>query len=386
MKFSKIGDSLYIKGRIGWKGLKKSEYLTDGEYRIINATSIVEGQIDWSDAGFISKERYDESPEIMLQNNDILISKDGTIGKVGLVSNLPKPATVASGVFVVRNLNHDKWNIKYLYYYFMSIYFKNFIESRKEGSVIPHLYQRDFEQLNIPEYSITIQNKIVDILDSITNKIRVNQQINDNLVEMATALFNSKVVNNTNFEEKSLTEIANYKNGLAMQKFRPKDGETVLPVLKIRELNQGSTDGTTELATSTIDEAVKVFDGDVIFSWSGTLLVKLWTGGDAALNQHLFKVTSTKYPKWFYYLWTLHHLRRFQNVAKSKATTMGHIKRSDLSDSKVLVPDTEELSELNTIFEPIIEQIVNLGIQIKLLEKTRDQLLPKLLSGEIELN
>lgn len=210
--------------------------------------------------------------------------------------------------------------------------------------------------------------------------------LNDNLVKLATTLFNSKVVNNTNFEEKSLTEIADYKNGLAMQKFRPKDGETVLPVLKIRELNQGSTDGTTDLATSTIDEAVKVFDGDVIFSWSGTLLVKLWTGGDAALNQHLFKVTSTKYPKWFYYLWTLHHLRRFQNVAKSKATTMGHIKRSDLSDSKVLVPDAEELSKLNTIFEPIIEQIVNLGIQIKLLEKTRDQLLPKLLSGEIELN
>lgn len=210
--------------------------------------------------------------------------------------------------------------------------------------------------------------------------------LNDNLIELATDLFNSKVVNNATFEEKSLTEIADYKNGLAMQKFRPKDGEAVLPVLKIRELNQGSTDGTTELVTSTIDEAVKVFDGDVIFSWSGTLLVKLWTGGDAALNQHLFKVTSTKYPKWFYYLWTLHHLRRFQNVAKSKATTMGHIKRSDLSDSKVLVPDTEELSELNTIFEPIIEQIVNLGIQIKLLEKTRDQLLPKLLSGEIELN
>ncbi|MBU7537162.1 restriction endonuclease subunit S [Leuconostoc lactis] len=251
---------------------------------------------------------------------------------------------------------------------------------------MPILNKSDFSNIEIEVPEKSVQESIVSVLDPIDSWIETATVINDNLIELATDLFNSKVVNNATFEEKSLTEIADYKNGLAMQKFRPKDGEAVLPVLKIRELNQGSTDGTTELVTSTIDEAVKVFDGDVIFSWSGTLLVKLWTGGDAALNQHLFKVTSTKYPKWFYYLWTLHHLRRFQNVAKSKATTMGHIKRSDLSDSKVLVPDTEELSELNTIFEPIIEQIVNLGIQIKLLEKTRDQLLPKLLSGEIELN
>lgn len=182
MKFSKIGDSLYIKGRIGWKGLKRSEYLKNGDYRIINATSIVAGEVDWADTGYISKQRYDESPEIMLQNNDILISKDGTIGKVGLVSELSSPSTVASGVFVVRNLNHDKWNTKYLYYYFRSIYFKNFIESRKEGSVIPHLYQRDFEQLDIPEYSLMIQNKIVNIIDSLTVKIRINNKINDNLV------------------------------------------------------------------------------------------------------------------------------------------------------------------------------------------------------------
>ncbi|MDI6495743.1 restriction endonuclease subunit S [Leuconostoc lactis] len=314
----------------------------------------------------------------LYDGESVLIPRKGSLNNVQFVSG--KFWTVDTLFWTIINSNLIR--PKYLYYILKQL---NFL-SMNVGSAVPSLTASILYPIEITIPSLEIQDKILLKILPIESKIYLNKQINDNLIELATDLFNSKVVNNATFEEKSLTEIADYKNGLAMQKFRPKDGEAVLPVLKIRELNQGSTDGTTELVTSTIDEAVKVFDGDVIFSWSGTLLVKLWTGGDAALNQHLFKVTSTKYPKWFYYLWTLHHLRRFQNVAKSKATTMGHIKRSDLSDSKVLVPDTEELSELNTIFEPIIEQIVNLGIQIKLLEKTRDQLLPKLLSGEIELN
>ncbi|MCJ0601043.1 restriction endonuclease subunit S, partial [Enterococcus cecorum] len=98
MKFStvKLGDYLYIKGRIGWKGLKKSEYLEQGEYRIINGEALVVDGINWNKAGFITKERYEESPEIMLQEEDILLSKDGTIGKIGFVDKLEQPTTVAS--------------------------------------------------------------------------------------------------------------------------------------------------------------------------------------------------------------------------------------------------------------------------------------------------
>lgn len=320
------------------------------------------------------------SDEFNVEDPEIVVVARG-VGGTGDVKMAPGPAWITNLSIIVR-VNPDLVNKKYLQLKLAGMGLR-YLDS---GSAQSQITIKDLSEVKIDLPDLDVQTKVAKTIQMFEDKISNLQAINDNLVELATTLFNSKVVNNTNFEEKSLTEIADYKNGLAMQKFRPKDGEKVLPVLKIRELNQGSTDGTTELATSTIDEAVKVFDGDVIFSWSGTLLVKLWTGGDAALNQHLFKVTSTKYPKWFYYLWTLHHLRRFQNVAKSKATTMGHIKRSDLSDSKVLVPDTEELSKLNTIFEPIIEQIVNLGIQIKLLEKTRDQLLPKLLSGEIGLN
>ena len=146
----KLGDYLYIKGRIGWKGLKKSEYLVQSEYRIINGETLTKSGIDWSKAGYISKERYDESPEIMLNTGDILLSKDGTIGKIGYVDSLELPTSVASGIFVIRNNKPDIISTTFIYYLLKSRLFEAFIVARTEGSVIPHLYQKDFMKFEFP--------------------------------------------------------------------------------------------------------------------------------------------------------------------------------------------------------------------------------------------
>lgn len=181
----KLGDYLYIKGRIGWKGLKKDEYLTTGNYRIINGESLTIDGIDWNKAGYISEERYEESPEIMLQPDDILLSKDGTIGKIGYVTELEKPTSVASGIFVIRNEKPELIETRFIYYFLTSPYFKGFIQMRTEGSVIPHLYQKDFVTLDFPLYDVETQKKIVSILQSIDDKINTNKKINRNLVLIA---------------------------------------------------------------------------------------------------------------------------------------------------------------------------------------------------------
>lgn len=146
----KLGDYLYIKGRIGWKGLKKSEYLPQSEYRIINGESLTQSGIDWNKAGYISEERYVESPEIMLKVGDILLSKDGTIGKIGYVDSLELPTSVASGIFVIRNTKPDIISTTFIYYLLKSQLFSSFIAARTEGSVIPHLYQKDFMDFEFP--------------------------------------------------------------------------------------------------------------------------------------------------------------------------------------------------------------------------------------------
>mgnify|MGYP005847428465 CR=1 FL=1 len=184
------------------------------------------------------------------------------------------------------------------------------------------------------------------------------------------------------WEVKSLDEIADYLNGRAMQKYPSEEGKPTLPVLKIAQLRKGDTEGA-DIATDDIPERFKVYDGDMIFSWSGSLLIKLWAGGDAALNQHLFKVTSDRYDQWFYYHWTRHHLDNFIRIAESKAVTMGHIKRSHLKEAKCAIPTSELLEFGKQHIEPLLAQGLHLKLESRNLAELRDTLLPKLISGEI---
>ena len=179
---------------------------------------------------------------------------------------------------------------------------------------------------------------------------------------------------------KALDEIANYQNGLALQKFRPEDNEPFLPVVKIAQLRQGYADGE-EKAKASIKSECIIDNGDVIFSRSGSLLVDIWCGGKAALNQHLFKVTSKRYPKWFYYFYTKYHLAEFQRIAYDKAVTMGHIKHEHLSAAKCIVPNDELLA--NKTLENILEKIIFNRLENFNLQDTRDLLLPRLLNGEM---
>ena len=122
-----------------------------------------------------------------------------------------------------------------------------------------------------------------------------------------------------------------------------------------------------------------------MFSWSGSLEVEIWCGGEGALNQHLFKVTSQRYPKWFYYLWTKHHLEHFRQIAASKATTMGHIQRSHLSEASVVVPSSEVSNSANQLLGPILDRIVAGALQASELSQLRDALLPRLISGQLRV-
>lgn len=234
------------------------------------------------------------------------------------------------------------------------------------------------------------QKKIVSVLNSIEDKLELNNAINKNLEQQAKAIFASEFLSYgelpKEWKKESLLDIADYLNGLAMQKFRPSNNEIDLPVLKIKELRQGSCDSSSERCSTNIDPKYIVHDGDVIFSWSGSLIVNIWCGGICGLNQHLFKVTSAKYDKWFYYAWTLHHLERFIAIASDMATTMGHIKRDELSKSEVLIPSKKDYDRIGSLLEPICANIINNRLENRKLVALRDSLLPKLMSGELDVS
>jgi len=234
------------------------------------------------------------------------------------------------------------------------------------------------------------QKRIVSILESIEGKMNQNDKINKNLEEQAHAIFSSEFTQldelPTGWKKSNLLDIADYLNGLAMQKFRPLDDEDGIPVLKIKELRQGSCDSNSDLCSPSIKPEYIVNDGDVIFSWSGSLLVDFWCGGTCGLNQHLFKVTSPKYDKWFYYAWTNYHLEKFAKIAADMATTMGHIKREELSNSEVLIPSETDYVRIGGLLVPIYNLIISNRLENVKLANLRDSLLPRLMSGEFVIS
>ena len=185
----------------------------------------------------------------------------------------------------------------------------------------------------------------------------------------------------------NLFEIAKFTNGLACQKFRPKVGETPLPVIKIREMRDGFTADTEEV-TPNIPDSVKVFNGDILFSWSASLEVMLWAFGEGGLNQHIFKVTSANgFPKSFYYYQLLDYVDVFKKMAEARKTTMGHITQDHLQQSTIAIPDDKKIAdEFEKRISPVFEQMVKLQEEILALTKQRDELLPLLMNGQVSLN
>ena len=173
------------------------------------------------------------------------------------------------------------------------------------------------------------QRAISSILSSLDDKIDLLHRQNATLEKLAETLFRQWFVEEAKeeWETKPLSSIAYFLNGLACQKYPPKNDLEKLPVIKIKELSSGITENS-DWATTDVKPEYIVKNGDVIFAWSASLMVKIWDGQDCILNQHLFKVTSENYPKWFYFLWCKHHLDEFIAKAASHATTMGHIKEA----------------------------------------------------------
>ena len=366
------------------------KYTKEGQ-RVVRGDNITIGTLRWdADKDKRWNETFARAKEFSLQAGDIVIGMDGS--RVGRnraqIKESDLPLLLAQRVACIR---HNSQTIqKFLYYQIFSNRFEDYIKSVHTGTSIPHVSLKQIGDFCFQVPDLFIQQRIANILSTLDDKIELNRRINENLEQQAQALFDFHFIQHPeklgSYERGSLIDIANYINGLAMQKFRPQIEEKGIPVLKIKELGQGRTDSSSDICSENISKEYIINDGDVIFSWSGTLMVNIWCGGLCGLNQHLFKVTSDKYPKWFYYFWTKYHLGKFIRIAKDKAVTMGHIKRGDLEKSEVLIPEIETLSKLDEIISPILNQIIGIKCENRNLENLRDTLLPKLMSGEIKLS
>lgn len=339
----------------------------------------------------------DHLDEYLLDGEYLLVAEDGA----NLETRNQPIANIAKGKIWVNNHAHVLGNNGKCPLNLLGFILNNMnISPYVTGCAQPKLNQENLRNIEIELPSHI--DRIASILSSLDRKIELNNKINADLEEMAQAIFKNWFVDFEPFKDGkfvdselgmipegwkvgTLTEIASYMNGLAMQKFPSENNEDSLPVLKIKELGQGFCGTDSDRCSCNIKDECRIHNGDVIFSWSGTLLVDVWCGGDCGLNQHLFKVTSKDYPKWFYYYWTKHHLQEFIHIAKDKAVTLGHIKRGHLEEAMVAIPDNDSMEKAHELFEPILSKMISLRLENSRLSLLRDTLLPRLMSGELEV-
>ena len=326
-----------------------------------------------------------------------------------------KDYVVSTKLMVLRKYNEDV-DLEYFYYCLTNQPFLDIRQRRAENRIgsFPQITFDLLSEYAFPIPPISEQKRISSVISTLDKKIALNRQINQNLEAMAKQLYdywfvqfdfpneegkpykssggemvwNEKLKRNipVGWHCGNLFEIAVFTNGLACQKFRPKDDEVPLPVIKIREMHDGISVDTEEV-TSNIPESVKVYNGDVLFSWSASLEVMLWAYGLGGLNQHIFKVTSANdFPKSFYYFQLLDYVDVFKKMAEARKTTMGHITQDHLQQSTIAIPDNKDIADkFEELISPIFKQIVKLQEEISNFIKQRDELLPLLMNGQITI-
>jgi len=402
---------------------KASQLLTDGshfspkeehngKHFIATVKDMEDYVINTRNCKRISEEIFNEltRSNCKPQKGDVLFSKDGTMG-LCFVFKQDEPIVILSSIALIRP--HNEFDPFFLKYYLSDKKTQDLIIAGfSSGSALPRLTLVNLKQIPVVKPNITEQRTRSSILADLDSKIELNQNMNKTLEEIGQAIFKhwfidfefpneqgkpykssgGEMVYNEELEKempkdweiKPLDEIANFLNGLALQKYPPESETEFLPVIKIRELRQGLTESC-DKASQKIPNEYVVDDGDVLFSWSGSLEVVIWTSGKGALNQHLFKVTSKDYPKWFYYYWILQYLPQFRHIAEGKATTMGHIQRHHLKDSLVIVPDKPTFQRMDKNLDSILDKLIQVNIESRNLSQIRDSLLPKLISGKIRV-
>ncbi len=359
----------------------------------------------------LSQHGLDSSSARLLPAGSVLLSTRAPIGYVAIAKN-PIATNQGFRSLVVR----DEAVPEYLYYW-LKLNTEE-LERHASGSTFRELSGSSLKEIRLRLPPLEEQRAIARVLGALDDKIELNRRMSETLEEMARALFRSWFVDfdpvrakaegrpsglppdldalfpdsfvaselgkiPKGWEVRSLDEIATFTNGLALQRFPPERDEW-LPVIKIAEMKRGYSDRTGR-ASASIDQRYIVEDGDLLFSWSGSLELALWTHGRGALNQHLFKVTSDEFPRWFYLGWTREHLDEFRTIAAGKATTMGHIQRHHLTDARVAAPPANTAVAADKYIAGLMEQEVRHAVESRSITEQRDTLLPRLVSGEVRL-
>ena len=364
-------------------------------YPLVRTPNIGRGRLIYSGMHRVCEEVYNKrNARAIPQTNDLIFAREATAGNVALIQEGEKVCLGQRTVLIRPNANLV--NPAFLTYHLLAPEQQYKLLSTANGATVAHVNMPTIRNLKLSLPPLATQYRIASILSRYDSLIENYQKQIKLLEEAAQRLYKewfvdfhfpghetTKIVDGVpeGWEKKPISQLGEYLNGFA---FKPSDWQkSGKPIIKIKEMGNGVSNDTPRNNGERVPAKYLVKAGDLLFSWSATLMVIVWSGEEGWLNQHLFKVTPSKGIEREFLLQSISNtIEEFQNL--TTGSTMKHIQRNKLDQVFVNVPNDEIMKRYSSIAEKERTEILHLSSQIRLLSEARDRLLPKLMGGEIK--
>lgn len=353
--------------------------------------------------------------EFILKKGDVITPLTEQVrGLLGETARIPdSDVYIQSGDIGLLIPNENKLDKSYMYHLISSDMIKNQLSKGAQQTKIRHTSPDKIKDCVAWIPDLNTQKQIGKFLDNVDSKIANNNAISKELESMVKTIYDywflqfefpdkdgrpyksngGKMVWNDQLKQEipegwevdNLYRIADFVNGIASQKYRPLDNEHKLPVIKITEMHDGFTSNT-EFVRESISEDHIINNGDILFSWSASLEVIIWNGGKGGLNQHIFKVKPReKFSLHYVYQTLASYVINFKMLAEARKTTMGHITKDHLKQSRITIPPQDLINKFENIVKNLYEEITLKDEESQRLQSLRDFLLPMLMNGQVAI-
>ncbi|TXI68946.1 MAG: restriction endonuclease subunit S [Flavobacterium sp.] len=390
-KYLNLGNSAILKARIGWQGLTTAEYLKTGEYYLITGTDFNDGYIDWDNCVYVEKLRFDQDKNIQVKIGDVLVTKDGTIGKVAYVDKLPKNTTLNSGVFVIRPINNS-YHPRYFYYVLMSEHFKQFLGKLTAGSTISHLYQKDFVNYDFPiPPTLEEQKAIAAALSNVDELISNLDKLITKKKAIKQGAMQQLLTPKENWQTKKIKDLARYRRGSFPQPYGlPKwyDDISGMPFVQVVDVDDNKK-LKPETKQKISDEGAKmsvfVKKGTIILTIQGSIGRICITQYDAYVDRTLliFESLLEDFNKYFFMItiWLKFQIEK-ENAPGGIIKT---ITKEALSSFEISYPSRKEQDEIAKILSDIEDEIEQLESKKTKYQSIKQGMMQELLTGKTRL-
>ena len=382
--------------------LHKSDYVDDpAATPVVMPKDMSDGKIDSSAIARVDAEVVERLSSHVLSEGDIVLGRRGEIGRRAWTSDAEEGWLCGTGSMRISVNGSEQVRPRYLFYFLGLNQTIGWLEGHAVGATMSNLSAGVVQQLPVRYPPLALQDAIVEVLDSLDTLIENNRRRIEILEEMTRLLYrewfvhfrfpgheDAELVDSDlgpipeGWDVRSFAELADFVNGFA---FKPEHWlDEGLPIVKIKELKNGVTRDTPRYHGSDVSEKYFVGDGSVLFSWSADLKAYVWASGPALLNQHLFDVRPYEVSPLFIFLSLNERMDEFR--ARAQGTTMKHIKRSALGEVKMALPETKLRDQFEGFARAMLDLQLNLSKQNRALREARDLLLPRLVSGELDVS